>query len=68
MELPNKGKSVQEISELLGCHPNSIRSYIHLFKRGGFKALMPQWRGGASQKLCDLGKEYWALLSSPLTL
>ena len=35
VELSSQGKSVQEISTLLGRHPNSVRSYIHRFNDGG---------------------------------
>ena len=59
LELSHQGKSVQEIGTVLSRHPNSVRSYIHQFNKGGFKALMPRWSGGASQKLRDLDKDYW---------
>ena len=66
VELSHQGKRVQEIAVLLGRHPNSVRSYIHLFNAGGFTALMPRWGGGASQKLSGLDKDYWEdLLSRP---
>ena len=64
--LSAQGKRVQEIAVLLGRHPNSVRSYIHLFNQGGFGALMPRWGGGASQKLRGLDKDYWEdVLSRP---
>jgi transposase len=64
--LSHQGKPVQEIAVLLSRHPNSIRSYLHRFNAGGFPALMPQWGGGASQKLGDLDKAWWEdLLSRP---
>jgi len=66
VEFSHQGKRVKEIAALLGRHPNSIRSYIHLFNQGGFPAVMPRWGGGASQKLRDLDKDYWEdLLSRP---
>ena len=66
VELSHQGKRVQEIAALLGRHPNSIRSYIHLFNAGGFAALMPRWGGGATRKLGGLDKDYWEdLLSRP---
>jgi transposase len=66
VEWSSQGKSVQEISGLLGRHPNSIRSYIHRFNEGGFGGVMPRWGGGASQKLKALDKAYFEdLLSRP---
>lgn len=66
IELSAQGHPVQGISVLLGRHPNSIRSYIHLFNRGGFAAIGPRWGGGATQKLQALDKEFWEdLLSRP---
>ena len=66
VELSQQGKPVQEISELLSRHPNSIRSYIHKFNAGGFGALMPRWGGGATQKLKAFGDAYWEdLLGRP---
>lgn len=66
VELSNQGKSAQDISQLLSRHPNSIRSYIHKFNKGGFTALIPRWGGGASQRLKDFGKDYFeGLLSRP---
>ena len=66
VELSSQGQSVQEISGLLGRHPNSIRSYIHRFNQGGFAGVMPRWGGGASQKLNALDKTYFEdLLSRP---
>lgn len=66
VELSHQGKSVQEIAGLVGRHPNSIRSYIHLFNTGGFAALMPRWGGGATRKLEGLDKAWWEdVLSRP---
>lgn len=66
VELSHQGKRVQEIAALLGRHPNSVRSYLHLFNTGGFSNLMPRWGGGASQKLRGLDKDYWEdVLSRP---
>ena len=66
VELSRQGKTVQEISELLSRHPNSIRSYLHKFNAGGFPALMPIWGGGARQKLKEFGNAYWEdLLNRP---
>lgn len=66
VELSHQGKTVQEIATVLGRHPNSIRSYIHRFNEGGWEGVMPQWGGGASQKLSDLDKTYFEeLLSRP---
>ena len=66
VELSHQGKTVQEIATLLGRHPNSIRSYLHRFNEGGLKGVMPQWGGGASQKLKALDKAYFEdLLSRP---
>ncbi len=66
VELSHQGHSVQEISALLGRHPNSIRSYLSLFNQGGFAALMPKWGGGAKRKLEGLDKDFWEdLLSRP---
>ena len=65
-ELSSQGKKVQEIAGLLSRHPNSIRSYIHLFNQGGFSGVMPRWGGGASQKLGAWDKAWWEdLLSRP---
>ena len=66
VELSSQGKPVREIAGLLSRHPNSIRSYIHLFNQGGFSGLMPRWGGGASQKLGAWDKAWWEdLLSRP---
>lgn len=66
IDLSHQGYAVQEIARLLDRHPNSIRSYLHRFNQGGWAALMPQWRGGTSRKLVDLGKAYWDdLLTRP---
>ena len=66
VELSHHGQSVQEIARLLGRHANSIRSYIHRFNEGGLEGVMPQWGGGASQKLKALDKAYFEdLLSRP---
>jgi len=66
VELSSQGKPVREIAVLVSRHPNSIRSYIHLFNQGGFSELMPRWGGGASQKLGAWDKAWWEdLLSRP---
>ncbi|GHT47694.1 hypothetical protein FACS189454_10190 [Planctomycetales bacterium] len=37
--LRTKGLWTQQITELTGQHPNTIRSHLHLYRQGGLEAL-----------------------------
>ena len=66
IELSHQGKSVPQISELLGLHPNTVRTIIKKFQAKGFKGLQRKPRGKPEEKLKAYGKEYWAdILSQP---
>lgn len=66
IEFSHQGKSAPQISELLGLHPNTVRSIIKKFQAKGFKGLQRKPRGKPEEKLKAYGKEYWAdVLSQP---
>lgn len=66
VELSHHGKSVPQISELLGLHPNTVRTIIKKFQANGFKGLQRKPRGKPEEKLKSYDKAYWEdILSQP---
>ena len=66
IEFSHQGKSASQISELLGLHPNTVRTIIKKFQTNGFKGLQRKPRGKPEEKLKAYGKDYWAdILSQP---
>jgi transposase len=66
IDFSNSGKTVKEISRLLGLHPNTVRKIIHQFTAEGFKGLIRKSRGKPSIKLKVYDKDYWEdILSQP---
>ena len=66
IEFSHQGKSVPHISELLGVHPNTVRTIIKKFQANGFKGLQRKARGKPEVKLKAYGKAYWEdILSQP---
>src|SRR6185503_8218879 len=66
IEFSHQGKSVSQISELLGLHPNTVRSLIKKFQAHGFEGLTRKPRGKPEEKLKAYDKAYWEdVLSQP---
>jgi len=66
IEFSHQGKSVSQISELLGLHANTVRSVIKKFQANGFEGLQRKPRGKPEEKLKAYDKAYWAdVLSQP---
>jgi len=66
IEFSDQGKTVSEISQLLGLHPNTVRRIINQFLRGRFVGLKRKPKGRPEEKLKAYDKDYWAdILSQP---
>ena len=66
IKFSHQGKSPSEIGELLGLHPNTVRSILKKFKSNGFAGLQRKPRGQPEEKLKAYDKEYWEdILSQP---
>ena len=66
IEFSDQGKSVPQIGQLLGLHPNTVRAIIKKFQAKGFKGLQRKPRGKPEEKLKAYGKAYWEdVLSQP---
>ena len=51
IDLSHQGQSVPQISELLGLHPNTVRSLIKKFQAHRFEGLKRKRRGQPEEKL-----------------
>lgn len=66
IEFSQQGKTVAQISQLLGLHPNTVRSIIKKFQARGFEGLQRKPRGKPEEKLKAYDKAYWEdVLSQP---
>jgi transposase len=66
IEFSHQGKSVSQISDLLGLHANTVRSVIKKFQAYGFEGLQRKPRGKPEEKLKAYDKAYWEdILSQP---
>lgn len=66
VEFSDQGKSAPQISDLLGLHPNTVRTIIKKFQANGFKGLQRKPRGKPEEKLKAYDKAYWEdILSQP---
>lgn len=66
IEFSHQGKSVSQISALLGLHANTVRSVIKKFQAHGFEGLQRKPRGKPEEKLKAYDKAYWEdILSQP---
>lgn len=66
IDLSDQGQSVPEISQVLSLHPQTVRTIIKKFQRGGFAGLKRKPRGKPEEKLKAYDKAYWAdILSQP---
>lgn len=66
IEFSHQGKSVSQISDLLGLHPNTVRTIIKKFQVDRFEGLKRKPRGKPEEKLKAYGKAYWEdVLSQP---
>ena len=66
IEFSHQGKSVPQIGNLLGLHPNTVRTIIKKFQANGFEGLKRKPRGKPEEKLKAYGREYWEdILSQP---
>ena len=66
IEFSDQGKSVSQISELLGLHANTVRSVLKKFQAHGFEGLQRKPRGKPEEKLKAYDKAYWQdILSQP---
>lgn len=66
IELSHQGQSVPQIGQLLGLHPNTVRSLIKKFQAHGFEGLKRKPRGKPEEKLKAYDKAYWEdVLSQP---
>ncbi len=69
IEFSHQGKKPSEIGELLGLHPNTVRSILKKFKSNGFAGINRKPRGKPEEKLKAYGKEYWEdILTQPPSL
>lgn len=59
IEFSHQGKNTSQISELLGLHPNTVRSLIKKFQAHGFEGLKRKPRGKPEEKLKAYDKAYW---------
>ena len=66
IEFSHQGKSVSEISGLLGLHANTVRTILKKFKADGFAGLQRKRRGQPEEKLKAYDRAYWEdILSQP---
>jgi transposase len=66
IEFSHQGKSVSQISELLGFHANTVRNLLKKFQAHGFEGLKRKPRGKPEEKLKAYPKAYWEdVLSQP---
>jgi transposase len=66
IEFSHQGKSAPEIGQLLGLHPNTVRSLIKKFQASRFAGLQRKRRGQPEEKLKAYDKAYWEeILSQP---
>ena len=66
IDLSDLGKTVNEISELLDLHPNTVRKIITKFNANSFEGLTRKSRGNPLIKLRAYDKDYWEdTLSQP---
>lgn len=66
IEFSHQGKTVSQISELLGLHANTVRSVLKKFQAHRFEGLKRKPRGKPEQKLKAYDKDYWTdVLSQP---
>lgn len=66
IEFSHQGKSVSQISELLGLHANTVRSGLKKFQAHQFEGLKRKPRGKPEEKLKAYDKAYWQdILSQP---
>jgi len=66
IDLSHQGQSVPQISELLGLHPNTVRSQLKKFQAHRFEGLKRKRRGQPEEKLKAYDKAYWEdVLSQP---
>ena len=66
IEFSHQGHSPAEIGQLLGLHPNTVRSILKKFKAHGFAGLDRKPRGQPEEKLKAYDKTYWEdILSQP---
>jgi transposase len=66
IEFSHQGKTVAQISELLGLHANTVRSVLKKFQANGFEGLRRKPRGQPEEKLKAYSKTYWQdILSQP---
>ena len=66
IEFSHQGQSVLQIGNLLGLHPNTVRTIIKKFQANGFEGLKRKPRGKPEEKLKAYGREYWEdILSQP---
>lgn len=66
IELSHQGQSVPQMGQLLGLHPNTVRSLIKKFQAHGFEGLKRKPRGKPEEKLKAYDKAYWEdVLSQP---
>lgn len=66
IEFSHQGKSVSQIGNLLGLHPNTVRTIIKKFQANGFEGLKRKPRGKPEEKLKAYGREYWEDILSQL--
>ena len=66
IEFSHQGKRVSQIGQLLGLHPQTVRTIIKKFQANGFEGLQRKPRGKPEEKLKAYGKAYWEdILSQP---
>jgi transposase len=66
IEFSHQGKTVSQISELLGFHANTVRNLLKKFQAHGFEGLKRKPRGKPEEKLKAYPKAYWEdVLSQP---
>ena len=66
IEISHQGKSVSQISALLGLHANTVRHLLKKFQAHGFEGLKRKPRGQPEEKLKAYDKAYWEdVLSQP---
>ena len=66
IEFSDQSKSVSQISQYLGLHPQTVRTIIKKFQANDFKGLQRKPRGKPEEKLKAYDKAYWEdILSQP---
>jgi transposase len=66
IDLAQQGQSVPQIGQVLGLHPNTVRSLLKKFQAHGFEGLKRKPRGQPEEKLKAYDKAYWEdVLSQP---